>query len=168
MEELDDIFSDFKEDTPKPKPKSKPRKESPFFISVGEELPPGIYYQPPPKKSGDDWIEPPPLWLCEEFGVVARSRDSDSGNHGRVLEWVDVDRVRHELVITLDMLTGDGVEVRKLLMNGGLRVSTKKAAKELLMQYILETNPSKVARSVFAIGWQSGGAYVLPTQTFGG
>lgn len=164
--ELDDALADFKYD--KPPPKSKPRKESPFFLSVGGDLLAGVYYQPPPKKAGEEWIEPPPLWICEELDVVARSRDSDSGNHGRVLEWKDADNMRHELVVTLDMLTGDGVEVRKLLMNGGLRVSTKKAAKEQLLAYILDTNPNKVARSVFAIGWQSGGAYVLPTQTFGG
>lgn len=163
--ELDDALSDFKADNPPPK--SKPRKESPFFLSVGGELPPGVYYQPPAQRKGDDWIEPPPLWISEELTVVARSRDSDSGNHGRVLEWQDPDKVRHELVVTLDMLTGDGVELRKLLMNGGLRVSTKKAAKEQLLAYLLEANPSKVARSVFAIGWQSGGAYVLPHQTFG-
>lgn len=161
---LDDALADFK---PEPPPKSKPRKESPYFIAEGGDLPAGIYYQPPPKKQGDEWITPAPLWICEEFNVVARSRDAESGNHGLVLEWKDQDKVRHELVITFDMLTGDGVEVRKLLMNGGLRVSTKKAAKEHLLTYLNETKPKAVARSVFAIGWQSGGAYVLPKQTFG-
>lgn len=163
--ELDDVFEDYK---PAPeKPKKPSPKESPYFIAEGGDLPPGIYYQPPPKKQGDEWVSPAPIWICEEFAVVARSRDAESGNHGLVLEWKDPDKIRHELVLTLDMLTGDGIEVRKLLMNGGLRISTKKAAKEYLLGYLNEAKSNKVARSVFAIGWQSGGAYVLPKQTFG-
>lgn len=165
MDDLDDILDDFK---PVPeKPKKPSPKESPYFIADGGDLPPGIYYQPPAKKQGDEWITPAPIWICEEFAVVARSRDAEGGNHGKVLEWRDQDKVRHEFVFTSDMLSNDGLEIRKVLMNGGLQVSTKRAAKEHLVHYLNEVKPNKVARSVFAIGWQSGGAYVLPKQTYG-
>lgn len=162
--DMDEILSDFRED----QPRRKQDNESAYFISDGRgDLPAGIYYQPPTQHKRGEAVVLPPLWICDAFDVVARSRDADSGNHGLLLVWQDMDKVKHELVVTLDMLTGDGQELRKLLMNGGLRVSTQRAAKEKLLAYLLEAKPNKVARSVFAIGWQPGGVYVLPQQTFG-
>lgn len=162
--DMDDVLSDYQPDPPR----RKQDKESAYLISDGRgDLPAGVYYQPPAQFKKGEAIVLPPLWICDAFDVVARSRDADGGNHGFVLSWQDMDKVKHELVVTLDMLTGDGVELRKLLMNGGLRVSTQRAAKEKLLAYLLEVKPAKVARSVFAIGWQPGGVYVLPQQTFG-
>ncbi|MEZ5454416.1 MAG: DUF927 domain-containing protein [Thiothrix sp.] len=101
---------------------------------------------------------------------MARSRDADGGNHGFVLSWQDMDKVKHELVVTLDMLTGDGVELRKLLMNGGLRGINAAGGQGKVVGLSAGSQTGEVAaRSVFAIGWQPGGVtYVSLQQTFGG
>lgn len=142
---------------------------SPFYFNLDGEGKKGLYYQPPAKKSKQGETEiPSPVWICSPFDVVARSRDTDSGNHGIILEWRDQDKVRHEWVLPFELLAGDGVEIRKFLMNGGLKISTQRHAKELLTRYLSEVTPKRVARSVFAIGWQPGCVYVLPNQTIGG
>ncbi|MEZ5450317.1 MAG: DUF927 domain-containing protein [Thiolinea sp.] len=141
---------------------------SPYYMQTGGKGKPGLYYQPPAKKGSDGALEQPAaMWIADPFDVVARSRDGDSGNHGLVIEWQDPDRISHEWVMPFDLLAGDGVEIRKTLMNGGLRISTKKTAKEHLLNYLMEAKPKAVARAVFAIGWNQG-AYVLPHQTIGG
>lgn len=127
---------------------------------------PGLYYQPPIQGKDENAKIPPAIWICDVFDVVARSRDGDSNNHGLVLEWRDLDRVLHEWVMPFELLAGDGAEIRKTLMNGGLKISVKKNAKEHLLSYLLDQKPKKKARAVFAIGWQLGGVYVLHNQIF--
>ncbi len=147
----------------------KPEKISPYYINTNRNKgQAGLFYQPPAKKRGDVFVTQPPVWICDPFAVVARTRDGDSNNHGLLLSWKDPDRQEHEWLMPFELLGGDGVEIRKVLLNGGLRISIKRNAKEHLLTYLSEARPSKVARSVFTIGWQAGGVYVLPQLTIGG
>lgn len=128
----------------------------------------GLIYQPPAKKDEDGNFNPvSPVWICDPFEVTARSRDIDSANHGLVLEWEDPDCILHTWVMPFDLLAGDGVEIRKVLLNGGLRISTQKSAKEHLLSYLNESMPKRTARSVFTIGWHSD-VYIMPTGSIGG
>ena len=141
-----------------------------YFMQVGGKYKPGLYYQPPAKHQGSDTSQvPAPLWICDPFEVVARSRDSTSNNHGLLLAWTDRDRVPHEWVMPFELLAGDGVEIRKKLLAGGLMVSTKRYSKEHLLTYLQESNANIQAtvRTVFTIGWQLGGMYVLPDEVIG-
>lgn len=140
-------------------------------MNTGNKGKRGLFYQPPAKPGGEGGLqESSPVWVCDPFEVVARSRDIDSGNHGLLLEWHDPDRIKHQWVMPFDLLAGDGVEIRKTLLNGGLMVSTKKHAKEHLLGYLMEAKAQvkAVARAVFAVGWQAGGVYVLPDDVIGG
>lgn len=146
-------------------------KPSHYFMQFGDKSKQGLYYQPPAKKEkGDEWQAPAPQWICDPFDVVARSRDTHSHNHGLLLAWVDQDKVAHEWVMPFELLAGDGVEIRKNLLAGGLMISTKKYSKEHLLAYLQESNAhtQETVRTVFAIGWQSSGAYVLPDEVIGG
>lgn len=146
-------------------------KPSHYFMQLGKKDKRGLYYQPPAKKGEDDeWLAPIPQWICDPFEVVARSRDTHSHNHGLLLAWIDQDQVPHEWVMPFELLAGDGVEIRKNLLAGGLMVSTKKHSKEHLLAYLQESNAHTQAtvRTVFAIGWQSNGAYVLPDEVMEG
>lgn len=146
-------------------------KPSHYFMQLGGKSQPGLYYQPPAKKEkGDEWQASAPLWICDPFQVVARSRDTHSHNHGLLLTWADQDQVPHEWVMPFELLAGDGVEIRKNLLAGGLMISTKKYSKEHLLAYLQESNVHTQAtvRTVFAIGWQLNGAYVLPDEVIEG
>lgn len=146
-------------------------KPSHYFMQFGDKSKQGLYYQPPAKKEkGDEWQASAPQWICDPFEVVARSRDTHSHNHGLLLAWVDQDKVAHEWVMPFELLAGDGVEIRKNLLAGGLMISTKRYSKEHLLAYLQESNAHTQAtvRTVFAIGWQLNGAYVLPDEVIGG
>lgn len=142
-----------------------------YFVQMGGKYKPGLYYQPPAKNQESDASKiPAPLWICDPFEVVARSRDTNSNNHRLLLAWTDRDQVPHEWVMPFELLAGDGVEIRKKLLAGGLMVCTKRYSKEYLLTYLQESNTQIQAtvRTVFAIGWQLGGAYVLPDEVIGG
>ena len=144
-------------------------KPASYYVLDSGKVKHGLYYQPPVKQSKDGESEiPPATWICDPLEAVARSRDGDSNNHGLLLEWIDPDGKTHDWVMPFELLGGDGAEVRRVLMNGGLKISVKKNAKDLLLGWLLEQKPKTVARSVFAIGWQDGGVYVLHDQVFGG
>lgn len=146
-------------------------KPSHYFMQLGSKGKLGLYYQSSPKRGESDESQaPPPLWICDPFEVVARSRDAHSHNHGLLLAWADQDKVNHEWVMPFELLAGDGVEIRKNLLAGGLMISTKKYSKEHLLAYLQESNAStqETVRTVFAIGWQLNGAYVLPDQVIEG
>ncbi len=141
---------------------------SPYYMLTSGKARPGLYYQPPAKADKEGGlIEPAPIWICDPFETVARSRDGDSGNHGLLLEWQDPDKICHEWLMPFEMLASDGVEIRKIFLSGGLRVSTQRAAKEHLLNYLMTAKPKAVARSVFTIGWNQC-VYVLPHMTIGG
>jgi uncharacterized protein (DUF927 family)/phage/plasmid primase-like uncharacterized protein len=113
-----------------------------------------------------DGNELSPRWLCSPLSVVAMTRDAKSGEWGRLLEWLDDDRVRHQWAMPLELLQGDGSDVRRELARLGLAISPAKAARDLLASF-LQVWPVKArARCVDRLGWH-GGVYVTPAESIG-
>lgn len=148
----------------------KAGKVSPYFtILEGDGA--GVYFQPPATtkkdRDGNETSTPAtPVWICSPLLVSARVRDDGSQNHGYLLEWQDADRKQHSWIMPAELLAGDGAEVRRVLLNGGLMIATKKAAREHLMAFIQESRPDETGLVVFRTGWH-GGAYVLPDAVIG-
>lgn len=145
------------------------RKVSPYFMMEGDK--PGVYFQSPPTvskdKDGNETTTPStPLWICSPLGVMARVRDDQGQNHGVLLEWEDQDNKQHRWIMPMELLAGDGAEVRRVLLSGGVKIVTKKAAREHLLTFIQESTPEQVALSVSRTGWQ-GQAFVLPDEVIG-
>jgi len=107
-----------------------------------------------------------PTWVCSPLGVIAKTRDTKSGAWGRLLEWFDDDAVRHQWVMPLELLEGDGIDVRKELASKGLRMGASRIAKEQLAMYIKVWPVDPRARCVERLGWH-GAVYLLPTETIG-
>ncbi len=113
-----------------------------------------------------DGNEKAPVWVCSPIGVIAKTRDAKSGEWGRLLEWFDDDDVRHQWAMPLELLEGDGVDVRKELARMGLHTGTTRAAKELLAAYIKVWPVDVRARCVERLGWH-GPVYTTPSETIG-
>lgn len=113
-----------------------------------------------------DGNEKAPLWVCSPIGVIAKTRDAKSGEWGRLLEWFDDDGVRHQWPMPLELLEGDGVDVRRELARLGLHIATSKAARDLLAAYVKVWPVHKRARCVERLGWH-GGVYATPAGTIG-
>lgn len=117
-------------------------------------------------KDGDSGAEKPPQWICGALTVVAATRDAKSNAWGRLLEWKDADGVRHQWAMPLELLQGDGVDVRKELAQAGLSIAPGRAARDLLASYV-QVWPTKArARCVDRLGWQ-GSVYVTPAESIG-
>lgn len=114
-------------------------------------------------KNGD---EKAPAWVCSPIGVIASTRDTKSGEWGRLLEWFDGDGVRHQWAMPLELLEGDGTDVRKELARQGVRTGNTRAARELLAAYLKEWPADNRARCVERLGWH-GPVYSTPAEAIG-
>ena len=113
-------------------------------------------------KDGDDL---PEQWICSPLHLVAMTRDANSSEWGSLWEWSDKDGVGHQLAIPLELLQGDGLEVRRLLARGGLTISPGRKARELLTSFLQVTVKDR-ARCVDRLGWH-GGVFVTPQESVG-
>ncbi len=123
----------------------------------------GVFYI---AKDGNTGLEKMPQWICGGLAVVAATRDAKSNAWGRLLEWRDADDVRHQWAMPLELLQGDGVEVRRELAQAGLAIAPGRAARELLASYVQVWPVKDRARCVDRLGWQ-GAVYVTPAGSIG-
>lgn len=116
-----------------------------------------------PDKDGN---EKPPMFLCSKLCVIAKTRDAKSGAWGRLLEWRDDDRITHRWAMPLELLQGDGADVRRELANMGLTIAPTKSARDMLASYIQVWKVEARARCVERLGWH-GGVYVTANESIG-
>lgn len=113
-----------------------------------------------------DGNELSPRWICSPLSIVAMTRDAKSGEWGRLLEWRDADHVPHQWAMPLELLQGDGSDVRRELARLGLSIAPGKAARELLASYLQVWPVEARARCVDRLGWH-GGVFVTPAESIG-
>ena len=123
----------------------------------------GVFYI---AKDGNTGLEKMPQWICGGLAVVAATRDAKSTAWGRLLEWRDADGVRHQWAMPLELLQGDGVDVRRELAQAGLSIAPGRAARDLLASYVQVWPVKDRARCVDRLGWQ-GAVYVTPAESIG-
>lgn len=123
----------------------------------------GVFHQQ--KMPGKDG-KIPMLRICSELRVTALVRDRASENWGRVLEFKDADTVPHQWALPMDMLAGDGTDMRKELSQLGLEIAPGYAARNLLTEYITGCKPKARARCVQKTGWYDE-VFVFPDRTIG-
>ena len=113
-----------------------------------------------------DGNELSPRWMCSPLYVMAMTRDAKSGEWGRLLEWWDDDQVRHQWAMPLELLQGDGSDVRRELARLGLSIAPSKAARDLLASFLQVWPVQARARCVERLGWH-GAVYVTPAESIG-
>ncbi len=123
----------------------------------------GVFYI---ERDGNTGLEKMPQWICGGLAVVAATRDAKSNAWGRLLEWRDADGVRHQWAMPLELLQGDGVDVRRELAQAGLAIAPGRAARDLLASYVQVWPAKDRARCVNRLGWQ-GAVYVTPAESIG-
>lgn len=108
----------------------------------------------------------PPLWICSKLEVTAITRDAKNEAWGRLLEFDDLDGVHHAWPMPMSLLSSDGNEYRKALLDMGLQISSMTKARNLLTQYIQTAKVEARARCVERTGWHDG-SFVMPNKTVG-
>jgi putative DNA primase/helicase len=105
-------------------------------------------------------------WLSSPLWITGHTRDHKNENHGRILEFQDIDDHKHVWTMPMELLAGESSKILGVLLNMGLRISPKRTYRERLLEYIAQCKPVRRARCVTLCGWFKG-AFVLPSQTIG-
>jgi putative DNA primase/helicase len=108
----------------------------------------------------------PPQWICSPLHVPAKSRDSDNGEWGYLLEFEDADGKSKRWAMPASMLAGDGTQYRSVLLSMGLQIGAGVQAKNQLTVYIQTRQTEVRVRCTDRIGWHDD-VYVLPDRTIG-
>lgn len=134
-------------------------------------LPSGFHYE-------EDWLvfqkesnkenPPDPVRICSRLEVVARTRNQEGENHGRLLRFPDSDGVVHLYSMPMELLAGDGSEYKQVLLSKGLLIAPGTFAKQQLVTFIQTSLPAKTIRCVEQIGWnKERTAFVFQNRTVG-
>lgn len=102
--------------------------------------------------------------IASPFEVIAQTRDKNGNAWGKLLRWNDDDGQPHQVAVANGMLAGDGTEVRRMLMDGGLMIAPGRKRREALLTFLLTVRTDRRARAVTKVGWQDG-AFALPDRT---
>lgn len=108
-----------------------------------------------------------PLWISTAINVTAISRNSKNESFGKIVEFKDPDSQNHEYMIPMELLAGDGKELRGTLMGLGLDISPDSKARSYFLRYLQLCKPYARARSVQTTGWHGVNCFVLPNNTLG-
>lgn len=122
----------------------------------------GVYFTP----EGTDDKPGVPLQICSPLYVTALIRDRSSVNWGRVIEFKDPDGIHHEWAVPMEMLAGDGVDMRRELSRLGLMIAPSIAARSRLAEYLIQSKPMARARCVQQTGWFDN-VFVMPDRVIG-
>ena len=115
---------------------------------------------------GLNWMDPQdvdaqPIHLCGPLAIRAMVRTPEGTEWGLDLAWADPDGVPHQWAMPLSLTGGDGVEVRKTLLGGGLSVTANRRGREKLTEYLSTVKVPTRAVGVHRPGW-TGRQYLLP------
>ena len=105
-------------------------------------------------------------FVCSPIEIIAKTRDTNSGTWGRLLQWRDDDNVPHTWSMPLSLLQGDAREYRKELASQGLNITTNPKQRSYLDTYIQNYPIHKRALCVDRLGWH-GEQYILPDGAIG-
>jgi uncharacterized protein (DUF927 family) len=110
--------------------------------------------------------EKTPMWVCAPLHILAKTRGAKQADWGRLLDWHDADGHPHRWAVPDELLSGDGLDVRRELMRQGLAISPNRAAREMLSTYLQVWPVDTRARCVERLGW-AGPVFVLPDEAIG-
>lgn len=98
--------------------------------------------------------------------VKAMTRTGTGRAWGRLLEWRDPDSKLHQWAMPLELLQGDGSDVRRELSDRGMQINPGKRSRDLLTLYLQLYPVTARALCVERLGWH-GNVYVMPGRTSG-
>lgn len=126
-----------------------------------EVLPNGIFYI-----AKDQHDNERSHFISSPILVIAKTRDGMGNAWGRLLQWHDDERRLHQWAMPMNLLKGDGSDIRGELFDQGVMISPEKKSRDLLSVYLGSYPIDTFALCVDRLGWH-GLRYVMPQQTYG-
>ena len=126
-----------------------------------EVLPDGLFFVEKDKDGGDH-----ETFVSSPIIIRAMTRSATSQAWGRLLEWRDPDNRLHQWAMPVELLQGDGTDVRRELASRGLHIHFSKRTRDLFTLYLQSYPTEQRALWVERLGW-CGGVYVMPDRASG-
>ncbi len=105
-----------------------------------------------------------PVRVSGRVEVIAKTRDYNSQNWGKLLRFEDPDGIEKEIAVPNTMFAGDCRELRELLLSEGLDITP--AGKSKLSTYLMSCNPIARTLCVNKTGWYKN-AFIFPDSIVG-
>ncbi|QQE88542.1 DUF927 domain-containing protein [Azotobacter chroococcum] len=127
----------------------------------GRILAPGLYHHGIRDDAETD------TQVCSPLEVLAITSDERGENYGRLLRLLPHGAARwREWAAPMEMLAGDGSELRAVLLNLGATIPHKQ--RQTLMDYLMNSAPPRHAMAATRTGWHGPQLFVMPRRVIGG
>jgi putative DNA primase/helicase len=103
--------------------------------------------------------------LCAPLEVLARTRDADGSNWGRLLRFNDPKGKQCRVMVPDTTLQGERSEWCSILARFGFESPLRRDLRQYLAEYIRSRPVTVFAKEVRRIGWHDGAVFVLPDGT---
>lgn len=104
--------------------------------------------------------------ICSKLKITAQSRDAKGYGWGLLLEFETPDGIPRIWHMPMSLLKAEGAELRGVLLEMGVYIAPSQKARNLLMQYIVNSKPDVYATHVSRTGWHNG-VFVMPDRVIG-
>lgn len=118
------------------------------------------------KNKNDGTVQSFDMYICGPLQVMATTA-CDGLGFGRQIRFRNTQGDICEWVMPMSMLSGSGDEVRREFLQRGLAISTRKAEREALNEYLMNAMPSKFLQLASATGWFNESLFILPRNKIG-
>jgi putative DNA primase/helicase len=126
---------------------------------------PGVYYCG--LTAGKTNLPPEPFdaWICSPMHIDAVTFDGQSNNFGRLLRFKPTVGKWREWAMPMELLAGDGAQLRGELLAMGVELDPYKARQQL-PHYLQSEHPMRRIHCALQVGW-CGDSFVLPDVVIG-
>lgn len=133
--------------------------------ACGRKIKPGVYLHTMsvPKLKSEKPV-PVDTWVCGPLHIDAQTNDGTGNNFGRLLRFKNTVGKWRSWAMPMEMLAGDGSELRRELLAMGLELDPRNRFG--LMDYLQWRPPQNRVRCALQVGW-CGNAFVLPDGVIG-
>lgn len=125
---------------------------------------PGVYYCGI-KTHKKELPEPINVWICSPLHVEAVTFDGQNNNYGRLLRIRPTVGKWREWSMPMELLAGDGSELRAELLSMGVELDSRHA-RSYLPSYLQSEHPNRRIHCTLQVGWCKG-SFVLPDEVIG-
>ena len=126
---------------------------------------PGVYHCGLTAGKKDSPPEPFDAWICSPLHIDAVTFDGQSNNFGRLLRFKPTVGKWREWAMPMELLAGDGAQLRGELLAMGVELDPYKARQQL-PHYLQNEHPKRRIHCALQVGW-CGDSFVLPDAVIG-
>lgn len=126
---------------------------------------PGVYHCTFKEGKG---TAPPEIfntWICSPLHIDALTFDGQNNNFGRLLRFKPTVGKWREWAMPMELLAGDGTQLRGQLLDMGVELDPYKARQQL-PPYLQNEHPKRRVHCALQVGWCEG-SFVLPDTVIG-